>query len=381
MDVPYADAVVRVPFLDLAAVHRELAAEIEPAVLDVLRSGRYILGPQVEAFEGAFAESIGVGHCIGVGNGLDALRLVLEGWGIGHGDEVIVPAHTYIATWYAVSAVGARPVPVDVDDSTWVIDPAAAKAAITPRTRAIVPVHIYGHPAPMRELTALAARNGIRLLEDAAQAHGARIEGRPVGTLGDAAGWSFYPVKNLGAAGDAGAVTTDDDQLARRIRLARNQGAIVRSVHEIVGSNSRLDPIQAVILRAKLRRLDRWNERRRETAARYHRELAGTSVGLPAVAQGAEPVWHQYVVRHQRRDSLKAALAAAGIETLIHYETPPHLQPAYSDLGYRAGSFPVSERLAREVLSLPIDPLLDDSAVSAVISAVNDWASSAEGRL
>ena len=371
---------VRVPFLDLAAAHRELADEIEPAVLDVLRSGRYVLGPQVEAFEGAFAESIGVGNCIGVGNGLDALRLVLEGWGIGRGDEVIVPAHTYIATWYAVSTLGARPVPVDVDDSTWVLDAGAVEAALTPRTRAIVAVHIYGHPAPMAELSALAARHGLKLLEDAAQAHGARLDGRPVGKLGDAAAWSFYPVKNLGAAGDAGAVTTDDALLAGRIRLARNQGSTVRSVHEIVGWNSRLDPIQAAVLMAKLRHLDGWNERRRDIAGRYGRELAGTSVGLPSVAPGAEPVWHQFVVRHPRRDSLKAALAAAGIETLIHYETPPHLQPAYADLGYRAGSLPVSERLAREALSLPIDPLLDDAAVSAVIAAVNDWASSAEGR-
>jgi dTDP-4-amino-4,6-dideoxygalactose transaminase len=233
----------------------------------------------------------------------------------------------------------------------------------------------------MRRLADLAAQHELRILEDAAQAHGARIEGRPVGNLGDAAAWSFYPVKNLGAAGDAGAVTTDDDDLAHRIRLARNQGAVVRSVHEIVGSNSRLDPIQAVILQAQLHSLDRRNGRRREIAARYLVGLDGTSLGLPSVAAGAEPVWHQFVVRHPRRDSLRAALAASGIETLIHYETPPHLQPAYAHLGLNRGSFPVAESLANEILSLPIDPSLDDSAVGVVIAAVNEWASSAEGRL
>jgi dTDP-4-amino-4,6-dideoxygalactose transaminase len=369
----------RVPFLDLAAAHRELAGEIETAVIDLLRSGHYILGPEVEAFEDEFAAAVGAGHCVGVGNGLDALRLVLEGWGIGPGDEVIVPVHTYIATWFAVSAVGARPVPVDVDETSWLIDPAAVEAAITSRTRAVVAVHLYGHPAPVERLMEIAARHGLKLLEDAAQAHGARIGGRAVGTLGDAAAWSFYPVKNLGAAGDAGAVTTNDAALAHRIKLARNQGSLTRSVHEIVGSNSRLDPIQAVILRVQLRALSRRNERRRAVADRYLRELAGTSLGLPSIGEGAEPVWHQFVVRHPRRDALRVALLGAGIETLIHYETPPHLQPAYAHLGFVAGSFPTSERLAREVLSLPIDPMLDDASVGLVVDALGRWATSAEG--
>jgi dTDP-4-amino-4,6-dideoxygalactose transaminase len=371
---------VQVPFLDLAAAHRELAAEIEPAVLEVLRSGHYILGPEVESFEADYAASVGTRHCIGVGNGLDALRLVLEGWGIGRGDEVVVPVHTYIATWFAVSATGARPVPVDVDEATYLVSPEAVEAALTPRTRAIIGVHLYGRPAPLDRITPLASGMGIKVLEDAAQAQGARLHGTPVGRLGDAAAWSFYPVKNLGAAGDAGAVTTDDDELARRVRLARNQGAIVRSVHEIVGANSRLDPIQAVILRAKLARLEAWNGRRRAIAARYMSELAGTPIRLPSVAWGEEPVWHQFVIRHPNRDSLRVALAEAGIETLIHYETPPHLQPAYRHMGLGPGSFPVSEALAREILSLPIDPMLSDAAVGTVIEAVKGWATGVAAR-
>jgi dTDP-4-amino-4,6-dideoxygalactose transaminase len=364
---------IPVPGLDLAATHRALADEIEPAVLAVLRSGHYILGPEVEAFESAFADHIGARHCIGVGNGLDALRLSLEALGIEPGDEVIVPSHTYIATWFAVSAVGARPVPVEVDDETFVLDPNRVEAAIGPRTRAIMPVHLYGHPAPMRDLLEIAGRHGLSVVEDAAQAQGARLAGRPVGTFGNAAGWSFYPVKNLGAAGDAGAITTDDDALARLLRLARNQGSIRRSVHEVVGSNSRLDPIQAAILTVKLRHLETWNERRRAIAARYLTELAGTSVQLPTVAPGVDHVWHQFVVRHPERDRLREVLATAGIETLVHYETPPHLQEAYAYLGFAAGSLPVAERLSAEILSLPIDPLLAPEAVDSVVAAILDW--------
>ena len=364
---------IPVPGLDLAAAHRALADEIEPAVLAVLRSGNYVMGPQVEAFEAAFAAHVGARHCVGVGNGFDALRLSLEALRVGPGDEVIVPSHTYIATWFAVSAVGARPVPVEVDDLTFALDPNRVEDAIGPRTRAMVPVHLYGHPAPMADLLEIAERHELRVVEDAAQAQGAKLDGRHVGTFGDAAGWSFYPVKNLGAAGDAGAITTNDDALARRLRLARNQGSISRSVHEVVGSNSRLDPIQAAILGVKLRHLETWNGQRRAIATRYLAGLNGTSLRLPTVGPGVDHVWHQFVVRHQERDSLREALAAAGIETLIHYETPPHRQAAYADLGFTAGSFPIAELLSAEILSLPIDPLLSPAAVDAVIATIRAW--------
>jgi len=297
----------------------------------------------------------------------------LAALGIGGGDEVIVPGHTYIATWFAVSATGATPVPVDVDEFTYLIDPAAVESAVTARTRAMLPVHLYGQPAQMRQLLRIADRHGLAVVEDAAQAHGAEMDGTPVGTLGRCAAWSFYPVKNLGAAGDGGAVTTNDGDLARRLRLARNQGALVRSVHEIVGSNSRLDELQAAVLRVKLRHLDRWNDRRSEIAAQYVDRLRDTSIGLPEVAPGAKHVWHQFVIRHPRRDSLRAALADAGVETLIHYETPPHLQPAYASLRMAEGSLPVSERLAREILSLPIDPSLGASSIDEVADLIVDW--------
>jgi dTDP-4-amino-4,6-dideoxygalactose transaminase len=370
----------RIPFLDMAAAHAALAAEIEPAVLRVLRRGLYILGPEGEAFEAEFAERLGVRHCVGVGNGLDGLRLSLEALGIGRGDEVIVPGHTYVATWFAVSAVGAVPVPVDVDEATYLVDPAAVEAAITPRTRAIIPVHLYGQPAPMKELLDVADRHGLAVVEDAAQAHGASMNGVPTGTQGNCAAWSFYPVKNLGAAGDAGAVTTNDADLARRLRLSRNQGSLTRSVHEVTGSNSRLDEIQAAILRVKLRHLDEWNALRRAIAARYLDDLSDTTLGLPAVVPGATHVWHQFVVRHLRRDALRAALADAGVETLIHYETPPHRQAAYAHLGLAEGSLPVTEKLAREILSLPIDPLLGASETDSVSTAVTTWDKSLRGR-
>jgi len=364
---------VRIPFLDMAAAHAELAAEIEPAVLRVLRRGGYVLGPEVEAFEAEFAQRLGVRHCVGVGNGLDGLRLSLEALGIGAGDEVIVPGHTYIATWFAVSAVGAVPVPVDVDEATYLMNAAAVEAAVTSRTRAMIPVHLYGQPAPMDELLEVATRHGLAVVEDAAQAHGASHNGVPAGTRGNCAAWSFYPVKNLGAAGDAGAVTTNDDNLARRLRLARNQGALVRSIHEVVGWNSRLDELQAAILRVKLRHLDDWNARRRSIAGRYLDNLGETTLGLPALAPGAVHVWHQFVVRHPDRDALRAALAHAGIETLIHYETPPHLQAAYAHLGLVRGSLPRTERLAEEILSLPVDPLLDAAQVDSISAAVVQW--------
>jgi dTDP-4-amino-4,6-dideoxygalactose transaminase len=262
---------------------------------------------------------------------------------------------------------------VEVDEATLTLDPGQVEAAITPRTGALMPVHLYGHPAPMNELLAIAGRHGLAVVEDAAQAHGARLGSRGPGGFGAAAGWSFYPVKNLGAAGDAGGVTTDDDALARRVRVAANQGSSRRSVHEMVGSNSRLDPIQAAVLRVKLRHLEAWNARRRAIATRYLDRLAGTTLELPVVADGVVHAWHQFVVRHPERDALRGALSAAGIETLIHYETPPHLQPAYADLGLRRGAFPVAERIAGEGLSLPMDPLLADVQVDAVIESILAW--------
>ena len=370
---PAARATVPVPGLDLAAAHAELADEVEAAVLRVLRSGHYILGPEVEAFEAEFAAYPGARHAIGVANGLDALRHTLVALGVGPGDEVIVPSHTYIATWFAVSQAGAVPVAVEVDEATFTLDPARVEAAVTSRTRALVPVHLYGHPARMDELSAIAARHRLVVLEDAAQAQGARLDGRSPGGFGSAAGWSFYPVKNLGAAGDAGGVTTDDDEVARRVRVLRNQGSERRSVHETIGWNSRLAPVQAAVLRVKLRHLDGWNARRRAIADRYLAGLAGTSLRLPVVAPGVEHAWHQFVVLHPDRDGLRAALAAAGIETLIHYETPPHLQAAYASLGLRPGSLPVAERIAAQGLSLPIDPLLPADAVDAVIQTIRAW--------
>jgi dTDP-4-amino-4,6-dideoxygalactose transaminase len=370
---PGAHAPVPVAGPDLAAAHAELAAEIEEAVLRVLRSGRYILGPEVEAFEAEFAAFTGARHCVGVGSGLDALRLVLAAIGVGPGDEVIVPSHTYIATWFAVSAVGARPVPVEVDEATFALDPGRTEAAITPRTRALLPVHLYGHPAPMDDLLEIAGRRGLAVVEDAAQAQGARLDARSPGAFGAPAGWSFYPVKNLGAAGDAGGITTDDDALARAVSIARNQGSSRRSVHDVVGANSRLAPIQAAVLRVKLRHLEAWNDRRRGIARQYLAGLEGTSLRLPATAPGVDHAWHQFVVLHPRRDALRAALAEAGIETLVHYETPPHLQPAYASLGLRPGSLPIAERIAAQGLSLPMDPLLAAGQVDAVIATIRAW--------
>jgi dTDP-4-amino-4,6-dideoxygalactose transaminase len=369
----------RIPFLDLGAAHAELADEIGPVVQHVAAGGRYILGEEVAAFEAEFAAHVGARYCVAVANGLDALRLVLQAWGIGPGDEVIVPANTYIATLFAVSGVGARPVPIDPDETTHVIDADRAEAAVTARTRAIIPVHLYGYPAPIAGLRQVADRHGLHLLEDAAQAHGARHVDGPVGTGGEAAAWSFYPVKNLGALGDGGAVTTDDEALARRLRLVRNHGSVRRGEHEVVGTNSRLDELQAAILRVKLRRLDEWNDRRRTLAARYLAGLAETGLVLPPSGGGLAPAWHLFVVQSPARDALQAALAADGIETLIHYPVPPHLQPAYADLGLRPGSLPVTERLATEILSLPIGPHLAAVDADRVIGAVRHHALARSG--
>lgn len=362
---------MNVPFLDLGAAYSELKAEIETAVLVSLRSGWYIGGQEVEAFEHEFAAYTETRHCVGVANGLDALHLALRAMDIGAGDEVIVPSNTYIATWLAVSQCGAIPVPVEPLESTCNIDPGRIEAAITPRTKAIIPVHLYGQPADLDPILALARKHGLRVLEDAAQAHGARYKSKRIGGHGDVVAWSFYPGKNLGALGDAGAVTTNDSDIADRIRVLRNYGSRVKYVNEVQGYNSRLDPVQAAVLRVKLKVLDTWNARRAKIAARYTTALAETGLVLSAVPAWAEPVWHLYVVQSLRRDTLQKSLGEAGISTLIHYPIPPHLQQAYAKAGYVKGQFPIAEQLASQVLSLPIGPQLDNSNVDAVIAALN----------
>ena len=359
-----------VPFLDLGAGHREIAGELEEAALRVLRSGWYVLGPELESFEACFAAYCGVRHCVGVGSGFDALELCLRAWDIGPGDEVIVPSNTYIATWLAVSATGATPVPVEPREDTYNIDAEGIAQALSPRTRAIVPVHLYGQPADMAPIMALARERGLRVLEDAAQAHGARCRGRRAGALADAAAFSFYPSKNLGALGDGGAVTTDDPQTAARLRLLRNYGSGQKYAHAIKGRNSRLDPLQAALLLVKLRRLDEWNARRAQVAARYLERLAGSGLGLPAVPEWAQPAWHLFVVRSPQRARLQARLREKGIDTLVHYPLPPHLQPAYADLRLGRGALPVCERLHDAVLSLPIGPHMDPGATDAVVDAL-----------
>lgn len=358
-----------VPFLDLKRINLRHQDAYAAALARVLASGRVLLGEETEAFEREFAAYCGVKHCVGVGNGLDALHLVLRAWGIGPGDEVIVPSHTFIATWLAVSQAGATPVPVEPDAASFNLDPAGVEAAITPRTRALVPVHLYGRPAAMDALREIAARHGLKLLEDAAQAHGARLGVRRCGALGDAAAFSFYPGKNLGALGDGGAVTTDDDALAERIRLLRNYGSRVKYRHEAAGYNTRLDELQAAFLRERLKDLEADNARRREIAQDYLAGLPGaTGLGLPAVDDGVEPVWHLFVVRHAQRDRLAAELLSRGVATLVHYPTPPHRQAAYGE--FATLELPIADRLSAEVLSLPMDPTLDDDGVAAVVASV-----------
>ncbi|MGE0372456.1 MAG: DegT/DnrJ/EryC1/StrS family aminotransferase [Gammaproteobacteria bacterium] len=363
-----------IPFLDLKAPHAELRDELRAAVERVLDSGRYVLGGEVEGFEREFAGYCGAAHCIGVGNGLDALHLILRAYGIGEGDEVIVPSNTYIATWLAVSHAGAVPVPVEPDERTYNIDPARIEAQITARTRAIIAVHLYGQPADMDAINAVAGKHRLKVIEDAAQAHGARYKGRRAGSLGDAAGFSFYPGKNLGAIGDGGAVTTNDAGLAERIRMLRNYGSVRKYHHEATGFNSRLDELQAAILRVKLKRLDEWNDRRRRLAAAYLKELDGSLPGLPWGPDWAEPVWHLFVVRVARRAALQASLSAQGIETMVHYPVPPHAQAAYAHMGLAPGSLPIAEAIHREVVSLPMGPHLELAAARRVAAALRQFA-------
>ena len=363
-----------IPFLELGSAYRELQSELDGAYRRVMESGRYILGEEVECFETEFAAYCGVRHCVGVGNGLEALQLILMAFEIGPGDEVIVPANTYIATWLAVSNVGATPVPVEPDPATSNLDPSRVEAAITSRCRAILPVHLYGQPADMDPIADVARRHGLKVIDDAAQAHGARYKGRRVGGFGDASGWSFYPTKNLGALGDAGAVTTNDDQLADRVRLLRNYGSRTKYSDDIKGHNSRLDPIQAAFLRVKLQHLEEWNQRRKALAAEYKKGLKGVvGLTLPHVPEGIEPAWHLFVVWHPERDALQRHLERAGIGTLVHYPVPPHLTPAYAEMELKMGAFPITEKLARTVLSLPMGPHMTTEQIGRVVAAVRDF--------
>ena len=359
-----------VPFLDMKSPYADIREELDAAYRRVMESGWYILGEEVCAFEAEFAAYVGAKYCIGTGNGLDALHLILRAYDIGPGDEVIVPSNTYIATWLAVSYTGATPVPVEPVECTYNIDPTCLEAAITRHTKAILAVHLYGQAADMDPVNEIANRHGLKVIEDAAQAHGARYKGRRAGTLGDAAGWSFYPGKNLGAFGDAGAVTTDDPNLADRVRALRNYGSTAKYYNEIKGFNSRLDPVQAAFLRVKLKHLDEWNARRTHLAAIY---LAGSEdlpVVLPVVPSHMEPVWHLFVIRAPQRDALQAHLTAQGIGTLIHYPVPPHLQNAYQEMGFRQGAFPISETIHQEVLSLPMGPHLQQDEQAMVIECI-----------
>jgi dTDP-3-amino-3,4,6-trideoxy-alpha-D-glucose transaminase len=360
-----------IPFLDMKSVYAELKTELDAAYARVMESGWYVLGKEVEAFEAEYAAFCGTRHCVGLGNGLEALELVLRAWNIGAGDEVIVPSNTYIATWLAVTAVGAKVVPVEPTANGPNIDPERLAAAITPRTRAIMPVHLYGEPADMDAIMALADRHGLKVVEDVAQAQGSKVRGRRAGSIGQAGAHSFFPTKNIGAFGDGGAVTTDDPAVADRLRALRNYGSKVKYVNIERGFNSRLDEMQAAFLRVKLKHLDRWNEQRRAVAARYDDKLSGIpDLGLPRVPQWAEPVWHLYVVRTTRRAELMKALDEAGIGSLIHYPTPPHLQEAYADLGQPKGTFPLAETLAETVLSLPMGPHVRPEAVDEVAGVV-----------
>jgi dTDP-4-amino-4,6-dideoxygalactose transaminase len=371
---------LRVPFVDLAAQQRSLASELEPWLRGMCERTDWILGEEVEAFETAFADYCEAGYAVGTDSGLSALELILRAAGVGPGDEVITAANTFIATALAITHAGATPVLVDIEPETGNLDPRELEGAITPRTAAVVPVHLYGCPADMDAITPVARRHGLLVVEDACQAHGARYRGRRVGSLGDAAAFSFYPAKNLGAFGDAGAVVTNRPELADAIRTLRHYGQRSKYEHVVKGFNRRLDTAQAGVLRVKLRHLDEWNARRRDRAADYTELLDRDAVSVPAPSGRDEPVWHLYVIRVPARDAVRADLGHRGIQTGIHYPVPIHLQPAYEDLGYRVGSFPETERQAAEVLSLPMYPELPPVSVAHVASALREHVAGAVGR-
>ena len=365
---------MNVPFLDLKAPYQELKKEFDAAYQRIMDSGWFIMGSELTAFEQEFAAYCNVKHCIGVANGLDALHLILRAYEIGEGDEVIVPANTYIATWLAVSYAGATPVPVEPDPHTYNLDPNLIETAITKKTKAIMPVHLYGQPADMDPILKLGKQYGLKIIEDAAQAHGAHYKGNKSGGLGDAAGFSFYPGKNLGALGDAGAVLTNDDELAEKIRMLGNYGSQKKYHHDLKGFNSRLDEFQAAFLRMKLDHLDEWNTRRKKVATYYQEHLSDApDLGLPYVPEWATPVWHIFAIQTSRRDALQKYLSTKGVHTLIHYPIPPHLSQAYKEMEIPTGSFPVSEALALSELSLPMGPHMSLQEVEYVVSKIREF--------
>lgn len=366
-----------IPFLDLKAPYLELKEELDNAYHRVMESGWYVLGQEVENFEREFSEYCQTQYCIGVGNGLEALHLILRAMDIGVDDEVIVPANTYIATLLAASYAGATPILVEPDTNTYNIDPSKIEAAVTSKTKAIIAVHLYGQPADMDSINLIAKKYSLRVIEDAAQAHGARYKGRQVGSLGDAAGFSFYPGKNLGAFGDGGAITTSDEQLADKIRLFRNYGSRIKYQNEIKGYNSRLDELQAAFLRVKLTRLDEWNERRKKIAQYYLSKLSVIkNLTMPFVPDWADPVWHLFVITHPQRDILKKHLSSVGIDTLVHYPIPAHLSNAYSTgarINIQIDSYPITELVSREILSLPIGPHLQKIEIKEIIKNIGEF--------
>lgn len=366
--IAVADAPI--PFLDLQPVYRAAQADIDAALLRVAGSGWFLLGEELKTFERAYAASVGAADCAGVANGLDALALALEALGVGEGDEVIVPSNTYIATWLAVSQCGATPVPVEPDPQTYNLDPARLEAAITARTKVLLPVHLYGLPADMDPINTLALRHGLKVLDDCAQAHAAVYKGRAVGGLADLSAWSFYPGKNLGAMGDGGGITGHDPAAMAQVRVLRNYGSKVKYHNEVKGRNSRLDEIQAAVLAAKLPLLQAQTQERRRLAAMLLDGLSGAPLQLPVVPDGLDSAWHLFVVQHDDRDRLQAELAKQGVGTLIHYPVPPHRQPAYAELGYGEGDFPISEAMHRRVLSLPLWPGMTDGQLERVVRAV-----------
>lgn len=360
-----------IPFLDLKTINLADASELHAALQKVLDSGWFILGREVEAFETEFAAYCGTSQAIGVANGLDAISLILRAYGIGEGDEVIVPTNTYIATWLAVSHCGAKPVPVEPVEATYNLDPLRLEGAITSRTKAIIAVHLYGQAADMDSINEVAARYGIKVIEDAAQAHGATYKGRCVGSLGDAAAFSFYPGKNLGALGDAGAITTSDTDLASKLKMMRNYGSKVKYHNDVIGYNSRLDELQAAFLRVKLPKLDSSNQARSGIAEFYTQELSKIDgITLPYTPEWAGHVWHLYVIRHRNRDQFAQRLAQMGVGTVIHYPVPPHMQPCYQQLKLEHGRFPIAEAIHREVISIPMGPTMTMEDATKVVNAI-----------
>ncbi|MFO7664760.1 MAG: DegT/DnrJ/EryC1/StrS family aminotransferase [Chloroflexota bacterium] len=364
---------MKIPFVDLQTQYQTIKEEVDQAVLAVMQRGDFILGGAVSEFEVAFAEFCEADYAVGVDSGYSALELILRAYDIGSGDEVVTAANTFIATTLAISNTGATPVLVDCDPDTYNIDPTKIEAAITSRTKAIMPVHLYGQAADMDPILAIARKHNLRVFEDAAQAAGARYKGRRIGGLGDAAGFSFYPGKNLGAYGDGGAVVTNDPEIAEKIKLLRNIGQNVKYYHQVKGFNNRLDTMQAAVLKVKLPHLDAWNANRRRAAAAYTELLSDLPVETPSTADYAEHIFHLYVIRAHNRDVLMEQLKALGIATGLHYPIPIHLQPAYAELGYKRGDFPVTEAYAEMIVSLPIFPELDDGKVAYVVEGIRDF--------